>query len=95
MKEVFIYDGLRTAFGRHAGALSRVRPDDLVASVIRELMTHNDIPGEAIEDVILGNTNQTGEDSPSLLSGPSSDPPTYRQPEGLFRDLKRNCAGNR
>ena len=66
MKEVFIYDGLRTAFGRHAGALSRVRPDDLVASVIRELMTRNDIPGEAIEDVILGNTNQAGEDSRNL-----------------------------
>jgi len=66
MNEVFIYDGLRTAFGRHAGALSRVRPDDLVASVIRELMARNDIPGEAIEDVILGNTNQAGEDSRNL-----------------------------
>ena len=66
MKNVMIYDGLRSAFGRHAGALSRVRPDDLSASVIRELLERNQVPGDAIEDVILGNTNQAGEDSRNL-----------------------------
>lgn len=66
MKEVIIYDGLRSPFGRHAGALSRVRPDDLAASVIRELVNRNNLPGDAIEDLILGNTNQAGEDSRNL-----------------------------
>jgi acetyl-CoA C-acetyltransferase len=75
MKDVIIYDGLRTPFGRHSGILSRVRPDDLAADLITELVVRNQLPGEAIEDVILGNTNQAGEDSrnigrhAALLSG--------------------------
>ena len=63
MLNAFIYAGLRTPFGRHAGALAPVRPDDLAAHVIRELLARHGVPGEAIEDVILGNTNQAGEDS--------------------------------
>ncbi|WP_283164759.1 3-oxoadipyl-CoA thiolase [Marinobacter sp. M3C] len=59
----FIYDGLRTAFGRHAGALSRVRPDDLLAHVIRALIERNAFAPEAYEDVIAGCTNQAGEDA--------------------------------
>lgn len=63
MLDAYIFAGLRTPFGRHGGALAPVRPDDLVAHVIRELLARHAIPGEAIEDVILGNTNQAGEDS--------------------------------
>ncbi|MFV3332504.1 3-oxoadipyl-CoA thiolase [Pseudomonas sp. NY15437] len=66
MLNAYIYAGLRTAFGRHAGALAPVRPDDLVAQVIRELLARTHVPGDAIEDVILGNTNQAGEDSRNI-----------------------------
>ena len=59
----FIYDGVRTAFGRHAGSLSRVRPDDLLANVIRALVERNAFAPEAYEDVIAGCTNQAGEDA--------------------------------
>ncbi|MEE3201739.1 MAG: 3-oxoadipyl-CoA thiolase, partial [Acidobacteriota bacterium] len=41
MNEAFIYDGLRTPFGRHAGALSPVRADDLLAEVIRAVVTRS------------------------------------------------------
>jgi len=66
MLDGYIFAGLRTPFGRHAGALAPVRPDDLAAHVIRELLARNAIPGDAIEDVILGNTNQAGEDSRNI-----------------------------
>lgn len=66
MLNAYIYAGLRTPFGRHAGALAPVRPDDLVAQVIRELLARTHVPGYAIEDVILGNTNQAGEDSRNI-----------------------------
>ncbi|KAF1072033.1 MAG: 3-oxoadipyl-CoA/3-oxo-5,6-dehydrosuberyl-CoA thiolase [Pseudomonas citronellolis] len=63
MLDAYLFAGLRTPFGRRAGALAPVRPDDLAALVIRELLARHRIPGEAIEDVLLGNTNQAGEDS--------------------------------
>ena len=66
MLNAYIYAGLRTPFGRHGGALAPVRPDDLIAQVIRELLASTKVPGEAIEDVILGNTNQAGEDSRNI-----------------------------
>lgn len=66
MLDAYIYAGLRTPFGRHGGALAAVRPDDLAAHVIRELLARHAIAGEAIEDVILGNTNQAGEDSRNI-----------------------------
>lgn len=66
MLDAYIFAGLRTPFGRHGGALAPIRPDDLAAHVIRELLARHDIPGEAIEDVILGNTNQAGEDSRNI-----------------------------
>lgn len=62
----FIYDGLRTPFGRHAGALAKVRPDDLLASVIQALVERNAFPPELYEDVIAGCTNQAGEDARNL-----------------------------
>ncbi|MBW7472004.1 3-oxoadipyl-CoA thiolase [Marinobacter sp. M216] len=62
----YIYDGLRTPFGRHAGALAPVRPDDLLASVIRALVERNAFAPETYEDVIAGCTNQAGEDARNL-----------------------------
>ena len=64
--EAFIYDGARTAFGRHGGALSPVRPDDLLAHVIRHVVGRNAFSPDAYEDVIMGNTNQAGEDCRNL-----------------------------
>lgn len=64
MKEVFIIDAIRTPIGKYAGALSQVRPDDLLALTIRTLMERNpSIDPEAIEDVIAGAANQSGEDN--------------------------------
>lgn len=64
MNEAFLCEGVRTPIGRYGGALSAVRPDDLAAHVIRALMTRvPDLPGDAIDDVILGGANQAGEDN--------------------------------
>ena len=63
MLDAWIYDGLRTPFGRHAGALAPVRADDLVAGVMRALLARSPWRPEALEDVLVGCTNQAGEDS--------------------------------
>lgn len=63
MLDAYIYDGLRSPFGRHAGLLAPVRPDDLVATVMAELVGRSPFRPEQIEDVILGCTSQAGEDS--------------------------------
>src|SRR5437016_993738 len=75
MLDAFIYDGLRTPIGRHAGNLAAVRPDDLAAEVIREVVARNGIQATEISDVVLGCVNQAGEDCrnvarfAALLSG--------------------------
>lgn len=64
MKQAYIVDGIRTPVGNYGGALSSVRPDDMAALVIKELMTRNaSLNPEKIEDVILGCANQAGEDN--------------------------------
>ena len=63
MLEAYIYDGLRTPFGRHAGALSRVRPDDLLAGVVKEVVARSGFAPEIIDDVSVGCASQAGEDS--------------------------------
>ncbi len=63
MLNAYIYDGLRSPIGRHAGSLSQVRPDDLAATVIANLLEKTGIPAADVEDVIMGSTNQAGEDS--------------------------------
>ena len=63
MLDAYVYSGLRTPFGRHAGSLSGVRPDDLVGGLLARIMEASNFPAEALEDVILGCTNQAGEDS--------------------------------
>ena len=64
MKTAYIVDILRTPIGKYGGTLSSVRPDDLAAHVIRELVKRNPSidPGQ-IEDVIFGAANQSGEDN--------------------------------
>ncbi|MEO8090915.1 MAG: 3-oxoadipyl-CoA thiolase, partial [Gemmatimonadales bacterium] len=63
MTEAFITAAVRTPIGRAGGALAEVRPDDLAASVIRAVVQRGRIPPERIDDVILGCTNQAGEDN--------------------------------
>jgi 3-oxoadipyl-CoA thiolase len=64
MKSVYVIDSIRTPIGKYGGGLSSVRPDDLLAYVIRELMARNkNIDPAEIEDVIAGDANQAGEDN--------------------------------
>jgi 3-oxoadipyl-CoA thiolase len=64
MKTAYIVDALRTPIGKYGGTLAAVRPDDLAATVIRELLKRNpSIDIHKIEDVILGAANQSGEDN--------------------------------
>jgi len=63
MLDAYIYDGVRTAFGRHGGALATVRTDDLAAEVMRAVVERSPFAAEQIEDVIFGCANQAGEDN--------------------------------
>ena len=64
MSAAYLYDGIRTPFGRHGGALAGVRPDDLAAHVLRELLARSpDLDPEAIGDVVFGDANGAGEDN--------------------------------
>ncbi|MFN2457791.1 MAG: acetyl-CoA C-acyltransferase [Chitinophagaceae bacterium] len=64
MREVYVIDAVRTPIGKFAGALSSVRPDDMLAHVIKELLVRNkNIDINCIEDVIAGDANQAGEDN--------------------------------
>ena len=69
-KEAFIVDATRTPIGKYAGALKDVRPDDMAAGVIKEIVSRNfdaaGIDKELIEDVILGCANQAGEDNRNI-----------------------------
>jgi acetyl-CoA C-acetyltransferase len=62
MLDAYIYDGLRSPIGRHAGKLAPVRPDDLASEVIREVVARNKIDPQEISDVVLGCVTQSGED---------------------------------
>jgi 3-oxoadipyl-CoA thiolase len=64
MKNVFIIDAVRTPIGKYGGVLSAIRPDDLLALVIRVLIERNSsIDVNEIEEVIAGAANQSGEDN--------------------------------
>ncbi|MFN8244128.1 MAG: acetyl-CoA C-acyltransferase [Ferruginibacter sp.] len=64
MQTVYVVDAVRTAIGKYGGALSTVRPDDLLAHVISVLVKRNaTIDVNAVEDVIAGAANQSGEDN--------------------------------
>ncbi len=90
MLDAYLYEGLRTPFGRHAGVLARVRPDDLLADAVKSLMKKSAFKPDQIEDFIVGCANQAGEDSrcvarhAGLVAGlPIEVPGTV---------LQRNCA---
>jgi acetyl-CoA acetyltransferase family protein len=82
--DAYLYDAVRTPFGRYGGGLAGVRPDDLAAHVVRELLArHADLDPSRIDDVIFGDANQAGEDNRNvarmavLLAGlPTSVPAT-------------------
>ncbi len=82
MRNVYVIDAVRTPIGKLGGALSGVRPDDLLAYTIKELLARNkNVDVTAIEDVIAGAANQAGEDNrnvarmAALLAGlPASVP---------------------
>ena len=63
MNDVVIVNAVRTPIGRHAGALSAVRPDDMGALVIRELVERTGIDPSQVEEVYFGCANQAGEDN--------------------------------
>jgi len=64
MKNVFVIDAIRTPIGKYGGALSTMRPDDLLAIVIHALMERNrSIDMNDVEEVIAGAANQAGEDN--------------------------------
>jgi len=63
MREIVIVDGVRSPVGRHNGGLSSVRPDDLLADVLRGLQARTGIDPSLIEDVYMGCGNQGGEDN--------------------------------
>jgi 3-oxoadipyl-CoA thiolase len=63
MTRAVVLAGIRTPIGRYGGALSHVRPDDLAALVIREVVSRSGISAAEIEDVWLGCANQAGEDN--------------------------------
>jgi len=79
MLDAYIYDGVRSPFGRQAGGLARIRPDDLLAQVMQALMGRSKFKAEQFEDVIVGCANQAGEDSrcvarhASLMAGFPTD----------------------
>lgn len=66
MKEAVIIEAVRTPIGRRNGKLSKVRPDDLLAEVLNEVVTRAGVPAEEVEDVIAGCVSQVGEQAPDI-----------------------------
>ncbi|MEO8820108.1 MAG: acetyl-CoA C-acyltransferase [Ginsengibacter sp.] len=84
METVYVIDALRTPIGRYGGALSTIRPDDLLAEVIKALVNRNGkIDVNEIEDVIAGDANQAGEDNRNVA-----------RMAALLADLPVSVAGN-
>ncbi len=90
MLDAYIYEGLRTPFGRHGGSLAKVRPDDLLADVMKKVMSQSKFRIEQIEDIVVGCANQSGEDSRCVArhAGLSAGFPI----EIPGTVLQRNCA---
>ena len=90
MKEVVIIDGVRTPIGKYGGALSKVRPDDLLAHTYQALLERTGIDPALIDDVYAGCGNQAGEDNrdvarhSALLAGLPVEVPGVT--------INRNCA---
>jgi acetyl-CoA acetyltransferase family protein len=64
MTAAFVYDAVRTPFGKYGKGLAGIRPDDLAASTLKALLErHPEFDPSRIDDVILGDANQAGEDN--------------------------------
>jgi 3-oxoadipyl-CoA thiolase len=63
VRDAVIVDAVRTPIGRYGGVLSTVRPDDLAARVVEAAVERNQLPVDALDDVVLGCTNGAGEDN--------------------------------
>lgn len=66
MREVVIIEAIRTPIGRRNGGLSGIRPDDLAAEVLKEVIKRSGVSPEIIEDVIMGCVSQVGEQSTDI-----------------------------
>ncbi|GII84334.1 putative beta-ketoadipyl-CoA thiolase [Sphaerisporangium siamense] len=83
MPEAYLVDGVRTPLGRYGGVLAGVRPDDLAALVVGEVLRRAGAPGDEVDEVILGAANQAGEDNRNvarmavLLAGLAETVPGY------------------
>ncbi|MBI2509294.1 MAG: 3-oxoadipyl-CoA thiolase [Betaproteobacteria bacterium] len=90
MLDAYLYEGLRTPFGRHAGVLAKVRPDDLLGEIMKSLMKKSAFKPEQVEDIVVGCANQGGEDSRCVArhAGLSAGLPV----ETPGTVLQRNCA---
>ena len=83
MDDVYLVGGVRTPVGRYGGALSGVRPDDLAALVVSEAVRRAGLDPELVDEVVLGATNQAGEDNRNvarmavLLAGLPISTPGY------------------
>src|SRR3989475_3446162 len=66
MPEAVIVEAVRTPMGRHNGALKDVRPDDLAALVVREVVRRAGVNPALVEEVYLGCANQAGEDNRNI-----------------------------
>jgi acetyl-CoA acetyltransferase len=83
MREVVILDAVRTPIGKVRGALSAVRPDDLLATVFAALVSRNQLDAKDIDEVMAGCANQAGEDNrnvarmASLLAGFPYEVPAF------------------
>ena len=81
--EAFLVGGVRTPFGRYRGALADARPDDLAALVVGAALQRAGVAPDAVDEVILGAANQSGEDNRNvarmavLLAGLPDDVPGY------------------
>ena len=90
MSDVVIIDGVRSPIGKYGGSLSSVRPDDLLAHVLKALMERTGVDPALIDDVYAGCGNQAGEDNrdvarmAALLAGFPVEVPGVT--------LNRNCA---
>jgi len=84
MKAAYIIDAVRTPIGKYGGMLSKMRPDDMLAHVIRTILHRNpSVDVNEIEDVIAGDANQAGEDNRNVA-----------RMAALLADLPVSVAGN-
>ena len=68
MLDAYLYDGLRTPIGRHAGKLAPMRPDDLAAEVLKEVVSRNKIDAAEISDVFTRELGSAPTQNPEDLT---------------------------